>query len=50
MNADRLFNLLGSIVVVALVTVVVTNRNSARIIAATGGAFSNSLRAAQGRR
>jgi len=49
MNADRLFNLLGSIVVVALVTTVVTSRNSARIVSATGGAFTNSLKAAMGR-
>jgi hypothetical protein len=49
MNLDRVFNIAGSIVVVALVTVIVTSKNSAHIISATGGAFTNSLRAAMGR-
>lgn len=49
MNVDRVFNIFGSIVVVALVTVIVSSRNSARIIQATGGAFTNSLRTAMGR-
>jgi hypothetical protein len=49
-NLDRLFNIAGSIVVVALVTVIVTSKNSARIVSATGGAFSNSLKTAMGRR
>lgn len=49
MNLDKLFNLLGSIVTVAIITTIVTNRNSAEVIRAFGGAFSGSIRAAQGR-
>ncbi len=47
-NLDRIFNLLGSIVVLGTVTVVVMSPNSARIVSATGGAFTNALRAAMG--
>lgn len=50
MNVDRVFNIFGSIVVVAAITVIVSSKNSARIIGAAGGAFTNSLRAAMGRR
>ena len=49
MNADKLFNLLGSIVTVAIITTVVTNRNSAEVIKAFGAAFAGSIRAAQGK-
>lgn len=49
MNADKLFNILGSIVTVALVTTVVSSRNTAGIVSAFGSAFSGSLRAAQGK-
>lgn len=45
---DRLFNLLGAIVVVALVTTIVSHRNTARVVNALGGTFVSSLRAAQG--
>lgn len=49
MNFDRLFNIASMIVVVALVTTIVTRRNSARVIRAMGAAFSNSIKAAMGR-
>jgi len=49
MNADKIANILGAIVTVALVTTVVSRPTSASIIRAFGDAFSGSLRAAQGR-
>ncbi len=49
MTADRLFNVLGSIVTVALVTTVVSSRNTAGIVSAFGNAFAGSLKAAQGK-
>jgi hypothetical protein len=47
---DRIFNVMGSIVVVAGITTVVSNRNSAGVIRALGNAFSNALLSAQGKR
>lgn len=44
---DRVFNLLGSIVTVALVAVVVSSPRLAGIIRAFGDAFSGSINAAQ---
>lgn len=49
MNADKVFNVLGSIVTVALVTTVVSSRNTSGIVQAFGSAFAGSLRAAQGK-
>lgn len=49
MNADRLFNLLGSIVAVAMVTTIVARPSSAQVIRASGDAFSGSIRAALGK-
>jgi hypothetical protein len=46
---DRLFNLLGAIVVVALVTTLVAHKNTAKVVNSLGGTFVSSLRAAQGR-
>jgi len=48
-NADRLFNILGGIVTVAMVTVIVTSPNTRGIIRALGSTFTSSLRAAMGR-
>lgn len=45
--ADQFFNILGSIVTVALVAVVVSSPNMARIIQAFGNAFSGAINAAQ---
>lgn len=50
MNGDRLFNVLGAIVTVALVTTIVSRPQSARVIRAMGDAFAGSIRAALGRR
>lgn len=44
---DKAFNLLGSIVTVALVAVIVSSPQMARIIQAFGDAFSGSIDAAQ---
>lgn len=49
MNLDRLFNVAGAIVTVALVTTIVSSRNTSQIISSIGEAFSGSIRAAMGR-
>lgn len=49
MNADKIANIASMIVVVALVTTIVSRKNSAEIIKATGRAFSGAISAAQGR-
>lgn len=46
---DRLFNVLGAIVTVALVTTIVSRNSSATVIKAMGNAFSGSIRAALGK-
>jgi len=48
MSLDKIFDVAASIVTVALVFVIVSNSNSAKVITAIGGAFGGSLRAAQG--
>lgn len=50
MNANNIFDVMGGIVLVALVTTIVTSRNTARQISAAGGAFAGSLQAALGNR
>lgn len=49
MAADRLFNVLGAIVGVALVTTVVMRPNSSSVIRAAGEAFSGAIRASLGK-
>lgn len=49
MTGDRAFNVLGSIVTVALVTTIVSRPQSAQVIRAMGSAFAGSIRAALGR-
>lgn len=49
MNGEKLFNILGAIVTVALVTTIVSRPNSATVIRSMGDAFSGSIRAAMGR-
>lgn len=49
MNADKALSIFGAIVTLAMVTVVVSHPESARIISATGRAFSNAVRAGMGR-
>ena len=46
---DKLVNVLGLIVVVAIITAIVSRKNSAAIIRAFGHAFSSSITAALGR-
>jgi len=46
---DRVFNVLGSIVTVALVTTIVSRPTSASVIRAMGDAFAGSLRASLGK-
>jgi len=49
MNADKIANILGAIVTVALITTIVQNGSSAAaVITAFGNAFSHSIAAAQG--
>lgn len=48
MNLDRIFNILGAIVTVAMVAVVVQNGSStAQVITALGKGFSGAIDAAQ---
>jgi uncharacterized membrane protein len=47
-GGDSLFNVLGAIVVVALVTAIVSQPQSATVIRAMGEAFAGSIRAALG--
>lgn len=49
MNADKIANVLGAIVTVALVTTIVASPNTAQVVRAFGDAFGGSLRAAMGR-
>lgn len=49
MNADNLFDVLGGIVLVALVTTVVTSKQAAGQITAAGNAFSSVIGAALGK-
>jgi hypothetical protein len=49
MKVNSFFELLGSIVVLAMLTDVVTSKNSASIVTSTGNAFSNILKSAQGK-
>lgn len=48
MNADKMFNVLGAIVTVAMVSVVVGSPHTSAVITAFGNAFSKSLTAAGG--
>lgn len=45
---DKVFNVLGAIVTVALVTTIVSRPNSAAVINSMGGAFAGGIRAALG--
>lgn len=46
---NSLLNIIGAIVIVALVTTVVAHKNTAKVVTASGNAFAGALRAAQGR-
>lgn len=47
MNLDRVFNIAGAIVTVAMVAVVVQNTNTAAVITALGKGFAGAIDAAQ---
>jgi hypothetical protein len=47
-NLNSIVSVLGAIVTVALVTTIVSHKESASVVKAFGDAFSGSLRAAQG--
>lgn len=49
MNADRVFDIFGAIVTVALVTTIVSHPATSSVISSVGNAFTNSIKAAQGR-
>lgn len=49
MTLERIFNVLGALVALGTVTVVLTSPQTARVIQASGQAFTGSLRAAMGR-
>lgn len=46
---DKVADIAGGIIVVALVTTVVSHKQSAKVITAIGNTFSGSLRAAMGK-
>lgn len=46
---DKIADIAGGVIVVALVTTVVSHKQSAKVITSIGNAFSGSLRAAMGR-
>lgn len=48
MNLDKIANIAGAIVTVALVTTIVSRPTSAQVIKSMGDAFSGSIRAAMG--
>ena len=49
MKVNSFFELLGSIVVLAMLTDVVTSKNTASIVTSSGNAFSHVLKSAQGK-
>lgn len=49
MKVNSIFELGGAVVLLAIVTDVVTSKNTAGIITQTGNAFSQILRSAQGK-
>lgn len=48
MNADKVFNIFGAIVTVALITTIVARKNSANVIKAVGDTFAGGINAALG--
>lgn len=49
MKVNSFFEFLGSIVVLAMITDVVTSKNSAKIVTSSGNAFAHVLSSAQGK-
>lgn len=50
LSIDKLANVAGALVTVALVTVIVSNRYTANVLRAIGDSFTGALLAAQGKR
>ena len=50
MTAERIVNIFGAIVTVALASVIVSSGNTSKIIAATGNAFATAVKSATGRK
>lgn len=48
MSLDRVFGVASALVTVALVTTIVSHKDSAKVISSIGGAFNGALLAAQG--
>jgi Mn2+/Fe2+ NRAMP family transporter len=48
MSLDKAFNILGMIIVLAIVTTIVAHRNTARVVTATASGLANVIRAAMG--
>lgn len=46
---DRIADIFAGLTMVALVTTIVSHRNTARVITAVGGAYANAVTAAMGR-
>lgn len=49
MSFDKVFNIAGLIVGAAIVTILVSHKETANVIKALGNAFSGSIKVAQGR-
>jgi hypothetical protein len=49
MNGDKLLNIIGAIVTVALVTTIVARPNSVKVIRELGGAFSGAISSSLGK-
>lgn len=49
MKANDIFDVLGGIVLVTMVTALVSSRNTAQIVTASGNAFRNVLRGSLGK-
>ena len=49
MKVNSFLDVLGLIVFLGIVTDIVTGRNTAKVISSSGSAFSETLRAAQGK-
>lgn len=49
MNLDKVLNIFGMIVVLAIITTLVAHKETKNVIGAIGSLFTNSLRAAMGK-
>lgn len=49
MTADRIFNVVGAVLTIALVTVILTNKRTAAVVSAVGRASTNFLATAMGK-